>query len=93
MSMHTWQAISSLEIYVPQIQLTAELETRIMDHVLHQMDHVLHLLDPGLVPRVPVHKLLVLLATNLLSVNKVGLLTAQQITKNREVEAILDLLL
>ena len=80
------QAISSLEIYVPQIHQTIELETRIMDHVLHQMDHVLHLLDPGLVPRVPVHRLLVLLATNLLCVNKVGLLTAQQITKNREVD-------
>ena len=86
MSMHTWQAISSLEIYVPQIHLTAELETRIMDHVLHQMDHVLHLLDPGLVPRVPVHRLLVLLAIILLCVNKVGLLAAQQITQNREVE-------
>ena len=89
MSMHTWQAISSLEIYVPQLHLTAELESRVMVHVLHHMDHVLQLLDPGLVPRVPVHRL----ATNLLCVNKVGLLTAHQITKNREVEAILDVLL
>ena len=87
MLMHTWQAISSLEIYVPQIHLTTELETRIMDHVLYHMDHVLHLLDPGLVPRVPVpvHRLLVLLAKTLLCVNKVGLLAAQQITQNREV--------
>ena len=95
MLMHTWQAISSLEIYVPQLHLTVELESQLMDHVLHHMDHVLHLLDPGLVPRVlvPVHRLLVLLAIILLCVNKVGLLAAQQITQNREVEVILDFLL
>ena len=65
-----------------------------MDHVLHLMGHVLHLLA-GLVPEVPVpiHGLLVLLAIILLCVNKVGLLTAQQITQNREVEVILDFLL
>ena len=95
MLMHTWQAISSVEIYVPQLHLTVQLKSRLMDRVLHHMDHVLHLLDPGLVPRVPVpvNKLLVLLAIILLCVNKEGLLAAQQITQNREAEVILDFLL
>ena len=88
MLMHTLQVISNLEIYVHPIHQTVELEPRLMDHVLH-------LLDLGLVPRVPVpeHGLLVLLAIILLCVNKVGLLTVQQTTQNREVEVILDFLL
>ena len=86
--MLTLQVMSNLEIYVLLIHQTVELDLRLMDHVLH-------LLDLGLVPRVPVpgHRLLVLLATIFLCVNKVGLLTVQQTTQNREVEVILDFLL
>ena len=89
------QAISNLEIYVLRLLIhqMAALEIRVMDHVLHQTDHALHLLDPGLVPGVPVIQLLVVLAANLLSASKVGLPTAQAITKNKEAAAILDLLL
>ena len=88
------QAISNLEIYAPRLlthQMT-DRDTRVMDHALHQMDHALHPLDPGLVPGVPVLQLLVVLAANLLSASKVGLPTAQAITKNKEAAAILDLL-
>ena len=70
----------------------ADQETRVMDHALHQVDHALHQMDPGLVPEVPVLQLLVLAAI-LLSASKVGLPTAQAITKNKEAAAILDLLL
>ena len=85
--MLTLQVMSNLEISVLLIHQTVELGPRLI--------HALHLLDLDLAPRVLVldHRLLVLPATVLLCVNKVGLLTAQQITKNREVEAILDLLL
>ena len=86
--MLTLQVMSNLEIFVLLIHRTVELGPRLMVHALH-------LLDLDLVPRVLVldPRLLVLPATVLLCVNKVGLLTAQQITKNREVEAILDFLL
>ena len=89
------QAISNLEIYVPQLLIhqMADRDTRVMDHALHQVDHALHPLDPGLVPGVPVLQLLVVLAANLRSTSKVGLPTAQAITKNKEAAAILDLLL
>ena len=89
------QAISNLEIYVLWLLIhqMADLDTRVMDHTLHQMDHALNPLDHGLVPGVPVLQLLVVLAANLLSASKVGLPTAQAITKNKEATAILDLLL
>ena len=95
------QAISNLKIYVRRLLIhqMADRETRVIDHALHQMDpalhqvdHALHSLDPGLVPGVPVLQLLVVLAANLLSASKVGLPTAQAITKNKEAAAILDLL-
>ena len=85
--MLTLQVMSNLEIFVLLIHRTVELGPRLMVHALH-------LLDLDLVPRVPVpdHRLLVLLATVLLCVNKVGLLTVQQTKQTKEEEVILDFL-
>ena len=85
--MLTLQVISNLEIYVLPIHQTVELDPRLMVRALH-------LLDLDLVPRVLVldHRLLVLPATVLLCVNKVGLLTVQPIKQVREEEVILDFL-
>ena len=84
--MLTLQVMSNLEISVLLIH-QVELDLRLMVRVLH-------LLDLDLVPRVPVpdHRLLVLPATVLLFVNKVGLLTVQQTKQTKEEEVILDFL-
>ena len=85
--MLTLQVMSNLEISVLLIHQTVELDPRLMVRALH-------LLDLDLVPRVLVldHRLLVLPATVLLCVNKVGLLTVQPTNQAREEEVLLDFL-